>query len=96
MTRSSTTTDWPRLMFDASQLWAEVGMVVSLRFWRMMAGGPAVARREAGRMVSEKIETGSELLGALAGGQAKSPAVATRRALSIYGKRVRGNRRRLS
>lgn len=72
MTRSSTTTDWPRLMFDASQLWAEVGMVVSLRFWRMMAGGPAVARREAGRMVSEKIETGSKLLGALPAARRKA------------------------
>ena len=96
MTHSNRADDWPRLMFDASRLWADAGMVVALRSWRMMAGGPAAARREMERMVSEKVEAGSELAGALAGGSVKSPEAAARKALSVYGKRVRGNRRRLA
>ncbi len=86
--------DWFRLMADASRLWADAGMVVALRSWRMMAGGPA-ARREIERMVSEKVAAGFELAGAFAGGRAGSPEAATRTALGIYGKRVRGNRKRL-
>ena len=81
-------------MFDASRLWADAGMVVALRSWRMMAGGPA-ADREVRRMVSEKVEAGTELAGALAGGRVRSPEAAARKALTVYGKRVRGNRRRL-
>ena len=94
MTGSNPTADWSRLMFDASRLWAEAGTVLALRSWRLMAGGPA-AHRELERMVGEKVEAGSELAGALAGGRVKSPQAATRKALTIYGKHVRGNRRRL-
>jgi len=50
MTRSNSTAAWSRLMFDTSRLWADAGMVVALRSWRMMAGGPA-AKREFRRMV---------------------------------------------
>jgi hypothetical protein len=81
-------------MYDASRLWAEAGMVLALRSWRLMAGGPA-AQRELERMVGEKVEAGSELAGELAGGRVKSPQAAARKALTIYGKHVRGNRRRL-
>ena len=94
MSRPNPAADWSRLIFDASQMWAEAGMVVALRSWRMMAGGPA-APREFERMISEKVEAGSELTGAMAGGRVKSPEAAARKALGIYGKRVRGNRRRL-
>ena len=94
MTRSNPTADWSRLMFDASRLWADAGMVVMLRSWRMMAGGPA-AKNELQRMVGEKVEAGSELAGALAGGRVTSPKAAARKALNVYGKRVRQNRRRL-
>jgi len=94
MTRSNSNADWSRLMFDASRLWADAGMVVALRSWRMMAGGPD-AHREFELMVGEKVEAGYELAGALAGGRVKSPQAAARRALTIYGKHVRGNRRRL-
>lgn len=86
--------DWSRLMVDASRLWADAGAVVALRSWRMMAGGPAAAR-EIEHMLSEKIEAGFELAGAFAGGRIGSPEAATRKALGIYGKRVRGNRKRL-
>jgi hypothetical protein len=94
MTRSNSTADWSRLMFDASSLWAEAGLVVALRSWRMIAGGPA-AHLEFERMVGEKVEAGAELAGALAGGRVKSPEAAARKALTIYGKRVRANRSRL-
>ena len=94
MTRANVTTDWTKLMFDASLLCADAGIVVALRSWRLMAGS-AVAQRELERMFSEKAEAGFELAGALAGGRVKSPECAARKALEIYGKRVRGNRRRL-
>jgi hypothetical protein len=94
MPRPNPAADWSRLMFDASRLWAEAGTVLALRSWRLMAGGPA-AQRELERMVGEKVEAGSELAGALAGGRVRSPQAAARKALTIYGKHVRGNRRRL-
>lgn len=94
MPRTAPTADWSRLMFDAWRLWADAGMVLMLRSWRLMAGGPA-AERELGRIVSEKVEAGFELGGALADGSVKSPEAAARKALTVYGKRVRGNRRRL-
>lgn len=95
MTRSNTTAEWPRLMLDTSQLWGDAAMVVALRSWRIMAGGPAVARREVERMISEKVEAGAELAGALASGRVDSPQSAARKALAIYAKRVRENRHRL-
>ncbi|MCL6682988.1 hypothetical protein [Sphingomonas alba] len=95
MTRSNTTAEWPRLMLDTSQLWDDAAMVVALRSWRIIAGGPAVARQEVERMISEKVEAGAELAGALIGGKVNSPQSAARKALSIYAKRVRENRRRL-
>ena len=95
MTRTRSNPDWPRLMLDASWLCAEAGMVTALRSWRVMAGGPA-AQREIERMVGEKVEAGFELAGALAGGRVRTPEAAARKALSVYGKRVRGNRKRLS
>jgi hypothetical protein len=94
MTRSTSSADWSRLMVDASRLWTDAGMVVALRSWRLMAGGPE-AQREAERMVSEKVAAAVELTGALAGGRVRSPEAAARRALTIYGRHVRGNRRRL-
>ena len=90
----SNTADWSRLMFDASRLWADAGTVIALRSWRMMAGGPA-ASREAERMLGEKIDAGSELAGALAGGRIRSPEAAARKAMSVYGRKVRANRKRL-
>ena len=94
MTRPDTAADWPRLIFDASCLWADAGMVVALRSWRIMAGGP-IAGREIRRMVAEKVESGAELAGALAIGGLDSPESTVRKALKIYGRRVRANRRRL-
>lgn len=94
MPRTRQTADWSRLMVDASRLWADAGTVVALRSWRMMAGGPT-AQRELESCISEKVEAGWELAGALAGGGLKSPEAAARKALTIYGRHVRGNRKRL-
>ena len=95
MPRRKPTDDWANLMLDASRLWAEAGMVVALRSWRMIHGG-AAASREFERMLSEKGEAGFELAGALATGRLASTEAATREVLGIFGKRVRGNFRRLS
>ena len=95
MTRLNPALEWPRLMADASRLWADVGMVIALRSWRLMAGGP-IAESELGRLVGEKIDAGMELTGAFAGGRVTSPEAAARTALTVYGKRVRANRRRLA
>lgn len=95
MTRAYPAADWSRLMFDASRLWTDAGMVVALRSWRLMVGGPA-AERELERMVGEKVAAGSELAGALMGGRLKTPEAAARKTLSVYGRRVRANRQRLA
>ena len=95
MTRSDNAADWSRLAVDATWLWADAALVATLRSWRLMAGGPR-ADREIERMLSEKVEAGFELAGALAGGRVRTPEAAARQALGIYGKRVRGNRKRLS
>jgi hypothetical protein len=94
MPRTAPAADWTGIMLDASQLWADAGAVVALRSWRVMAGG-AAAQLELEQMVSEKVAAGFELAGALAGGRATSPEAAARKALGIYGRHVRGNRRRL-
>ena len=94
MARTKPSSDWTRLMFDGSRLWADAGMVVALRSWRMAGGGPG-AVREMERMFSEKVAAGFELAAALAGGRVTSPEAAARKAVGIYGKRVRSNRRRL-
>jgi hypothetical protein len=82
-------------MFDASRLWADASMVIALRTWKMMAGGPAAAR-ELERSVSEKVEAGAELAGALVGGRIRSPEAAARKAVTLYGRKVRANRKRLA
>ena len=94
MARPNPAADWSRLMFDASRLWADASMVVALRTWKMMAGGPAAAR-ELERAVGEKVEAGAEFAGALAGGRIRSPKAAARKAVTVYGRKVRANRKRL-
>ena len=91
---TSASAQWSRLWLDSALLMSDAWTVMMLRSWRMMAGGrPAL--REAERMVSQKVAAGAELGGALAGGQIRSPQAAARKAVSIYGRHVRGNRKRL-
>jgi hypothetical protein len=94
MARPNPAADWSRLMFDASRLWVDAGTVIALRSWKMRAGGPAAAR-ELERSMSEKVEAGAELAGALAGGRIRSPKAAARKTISVYGRKVRANRKRL-
>ena len=93
-TASFAANPWARMWLDSSFLIADAAMVMTMRSWRMMAGGRP-AMREAELMVREKVEAGAELAGALAGGRLKSPQAAARKAVSVYGKRVRANRKRL-
>ena len=90
---------WPRLMTDSSRLMADAGAVMMLRTWRIMAGGTAAAI-ETERMLAEKVDAGIELAGALAGaavtGRPHSPHAAARKALTVYGRHVRANRKRLA
>jgi hypothetical protein len=85
---------WTRLWLDSSMLMADAAMVMSMRGWRLMAGGRSAAR-EAERMFGEKIEAGFELADALASGRVRTPEGAARTAITTYGKHVRANRRRL-
>ena len=94
MPRAKSSADWTSLMVETALLCASAGIVAALRSWRIFAGGASSAR-ELERMVGEKAEAGFELAGALAGGSVKSPKAAARKALAVYGKRVRANRKRL-
>jgi len=74
----------------------EAQRVVALRFMRFAAGG-ALARSEAGRMITEKVQALGEAQTAAAIATIKgrnSRDVATK-VLRVYKKRVRRNRRRL-
>lgn len=77
-------------------LFLDCQAVVALRLARL-AGGGAVAAREASRMVQEKFEAALEAqLAAGAAIAAGKPALAFGRAATAYRRRVSANRRRLS
>ena len=88
---------WLDLSFKAFQLGLETQSVVALRMMRLASGG-ARAQTEARRMVSEKAAAAVEAQVA-----ATAAAVAGHRdhviagkALKVFRKRVRANKRRLS
>lgn len=88
--------DWFTIGMDAWMLGAEAAMVIGLRSVTLAMGG-AQARREAQRMVMEKVEAGTVLGMALATGQlGSSPESVTRGTVSHLRRKVRANRRRLS
>lgn len=91
---TAATHQWTRLWLDASFVMADAAMVMAMRNMRFMLGGPTAAR-EGERMMAEKVEAGFELAGALASGRVKTAEGAARKAVSVYGKRVRANRKRL-
>lgn len=92
---AATAATWSRLWLDTSFLMADAAMVMTMRGWRMMAGGRP-AERELQRMFGEKVEAGFELAGAIASGRVRTPEGAARAAIGAYGKRVRANRKRLT
>jgi hypothetical protein len=88
---------WFTIARDAARLAVDAQSVVALRLARF-ASGAHFAWREAQRMTTEKVAALAQVqvataLGVLSGKRA--PAVA-KKAIGIYGKRVRRNRRRLS
>jgi hypothetical protein len=87
---------WLRLSMDAMALSLEASSVIGLRTLKIAAGGPA-ADAEARLMVSEKIATSMDLqYKAMTGGLGFNPAGAAAKSLTLYRRKVRANRRRLS
>jgi hypothetical protein len=84
-----------RLWVDSALLMADAATVMTLRTLTMMAGGRPAAR-EGERMLAEKVEAGFEIAGALASGRVRSPEAAARTAVSVMGRKVRANRKRLA
>ena len=78
-----------RSWFDLVMLAAESQQAIALRLIRLAAGGPR-ARREATRMVSEKVEAaGKAARDLMMGGS-------TEKVVRRYRRKVRANVRRLS
>ncbi len=87
---------WLKLSLDAMELGAEASNVIALRMLKL-AGGGAAAALEAERMVSEKVAAAMDahsalVLGALSG----APHAGPDRAVAVYRRKVRANRRRLT
>jgi hypothetical protein len=87
---------WLALGWQAAQLAMNAQCVIALRMMRLAHGG-AAGRSEAKRMLHEKAEAlaQAQVAAAAAAMSGRKAAAVARTALSIYGKRVRGNRRRL-
>jgi hypothetical protein len=88
---------WLTLSFKAFQLGIEAQSVVALRMMRLASGG-AGTRVEMGRMIQEKAAAIAEAqfaatAAAVAGNK---DHVIAGKALKVFRKRVRANRRRLS
>lgn len=88
---------WFRFACDATRLGFEAQWVMAARMMRIASGG-ARAEAEMSRMVSEKAAAAVEAQMAAAGAffRSASHTGAARKALGVYRKRVRSNRRRLS
>jgi hypothetical protein len=88
---------WISFGIKAWQIGLEAQSVIALRMLRLAAGG-AHAEAEASRMVTEKIMAAGEAQGAAvtAAILGHKEHVAAGKALAVYGKRVRANKRRLS
>ena len=76
-------------------LWADATMVVWLRSARLMGGG-APAKREAERMVSEKVDAVSEALWDVARLGPANGVETAATALRPFKRRVSANRKRLA
>lgn len=87
---------WLRLSLNALRLGTEANTVVALRMMKI-AGGGAGAATEAQLMVSEKIQAAIEAQSQLAVGAMTGAAayVGPSKAVALYRRKVRANRRRL-
>jgi hypothetical protein len=88
---------WFNLSLQGARLAWDAQTVIALRFISLGMGG-VKAQSEAQRMVSEKVATLIEAQGAAAAAaiMGSSSRRTAKKVLSIYGKRVRGNKRRLA
>jgi hypothetical protein len=88
---------WLSFGLKAWQIGLEAQSVIALRMLRL-AGGGARAEAEASRMVTEKVLAAGEaqMAAAMAAMGGQKEHVIASKALKVYGKRVRANRRRLS
>lgn len=97
LTAMRTWNAWFALSSEAALLGLEAQHVIALRLMRLAAGG-ALAESEAGRMVAEKIVALGEAqaAAAIAAMKGRNSSQVAKKALGVYRKRIRGNRRRLS
>lgn len=87
---------WLKLSLDAVQLGAEAGHVMALRMMKLADGG-AGALAEAQLMVAEKMQAAVEAQGALLqGALTGSVHAGPQKAMQVYRRKVRANRRRLA
>lgn len=87
---------WPELGWKAFALGVEAASVMTLRSFKIAAGG-AAATAEAQRMVQEKLDAGLALQTKFwSGALGATPPRMVSRTLAHYRPKVRANRRRLS
>jgi hypothetical protein len=88
---------WLSFGLKAWQIGLEAQSVIALRMLRLAAGGVR-AEAEASRMVTEKALAACEaqMAAVTAALRGDKEHVIAGKALSVYGKRIRANRRRLS
>ena len=84
-----------RSMLSGAWLAVEAQQVIALRLMKLAAGGPA-AKREARRMVAEKVDAGAKVAGLTAAALARgAPDGGAGAAVRLLRSRVRANRKRL-
>jgi hypothetical protein len=88
---------WLALSFKAFQLCADAQSVIALRMLRLASGG-AGASAEMGRMTIEKAAavTEAQVAATAAAIAGQKDHVVAGKALKVFHKRVRANKRRLS
>ncbi len=88
---------WLALSFKVAQLGWDAQSVMALRLLRL-AGGGARGQAEASRMAAEKIAAVAEAQAAVAAAviAGRNNHVIAGKALGVFRKRVRANKRRLS
>ena len=96
MTTTPKSPNWFDIGMDAWALAAESNMVIAMRIGSLAQGGPA-AVREAGQMVTEKVEANMTLgCDLMTGKLGSSPEAIVSGSIAHYSKSVVANRKRLS
>ena len=89
--------NWFSLSSQTAMLALEAQSVIALRLMRIAAGG-ALAKSEATRMVTEKVQALGEAqtVAAVGSMRGRNSRHIAKKVVGVYKKRVRGNRRRLT